>query len=85
MTDPSLNELKQIASIENYKLILKGTPNSNYIEYETKKDKDKNLSPKEYFVMIKPYLKDIINNHKTRLFLLKILKKLLLCIQGVLT
>ena len=66
MTDPSLNELKQIASIENYKLILKGTPNSNYIEYETKKDKDKNLSPKEYFVMIKPYLKDIINNHKTQ-------------------
>ena len=66
MTDPSLNELKQIASIENYKLILKGTPNSNYIEYETKKDKDKNLLPKEYFVMIKPYLKDIINNHKTQ-------------------
>ena len=39
--------------------------NGNYIEYQSKGDKDKNLSPKEYFDMIRPYLSDIINDHKT--------------------
>ena len=39
--------------------------NGNYIEYESKEDKDKNWSPKEYLDMIRPYLSDIINNHKT--------------------
>ena len=37
-----------------------------YIKYESKGDKDKNLSPKEYRDMIRPYLKDMINNYKTR-------------------
>ena len=37
----------------------------NYIEYESQGDKHKNLSPKEYLDMIRPYLSDIINNHKT--------------------
>ena len=40
--------------------------NGNYIEYESKGDKNKNLSPKEYLDMIRPYLSDMINNHKTR-------------------
>ena len=40
--------------------------NGNYIEYESKGDKDKNLSPKEYLDMIRPYLSDMINDHKTR-------------------
>ena len=31
-----------------------------------KGDKDKNLWPKEYLDMIRPYLSDMINNHKTR-------------------
>ena len=39
--------------------------NGNYIEYESKGDKDKNLSPKEYVNMIRPYLNDVINDHKT--------------------
>ena len=39
--------------------------NSNYIEYESKGDKEKNLSLKEYLYMIKPYLSDMINDHKT--------------------
>ena len=40
--------------------------NGNYIEYyESKEDKDKNLSPKEYLDMIRPYLSDIINDRKT--------------------
>ena len=40
--------------------------NGNYIEYESKGDKDKNLLPKEYFDIIRPYLRDMINDHKTR-------------------
>ena len=39
--------------------------NGNYIEYQSKGDKYKNLSPKEYFNMIRPHLSDIINYHKT--------------------
>ena len=66
--------------------------NGNYIEWESKGDKDKNLSPKEYFDIIRPYLSDMINDHKTRrerkiqltmqinFILLKFLKKLVLCI-----
>ena len=42
----------------------KYTFNGNYIEYENKEDKYKNLSLKKYFNMIKPYLRDIINDHK---------------------
>ena len=40
--------------------------NSNYIEYESKGDKDKISSIKEYLNMIRPYLRDIINDHKTQ-------------------
>ena len=44
----------------------KGAFNDNYIEYESTGDKDKNLSPEDYFDIIKPFLRDMINNHKTR-------------------
>ena len=37
---------------------------NNYIEYKSKGDRYENLSPKEYLNMIKPYLRDLINNHK---------------------
>ena len=40
--------------------------NGYYIEYESKGDKDKNLSPEEYLDMVRPCLSDIINDHKTR-------------------
>ena len=40
--------------------------NGNYIEYESKGDKNKNLSPKEYLDIIRPYLGDLINDHKTQ-------------------
>ena len=40
--------------------------NSNYIEYESSGDKYKILSIKEYLDMIRQYLSDVINNHKTR-------------------
>ena len=39
--------------------------NNNYIEYESRGDKNKNLSLKQYlFYKIKPYLHNMINNHK---------------------
>ena len=41
--------------------------NNNYIEYESRGHKDENLSPKEYLDMIRPYLRDMINNHKEAL------------------
>ena len=47
-------------------IIAKGTFNSSYIQYETKGDNGKNLSIKKYLNIIKPYLSDIINDHKTR-------------------
>ena len=40
--------------------------NGNYIEYQRKGDKDKNLSPKEYLDMIRPYLSNMVNDIKTR-------------------
>ena len=40
--------------------------NNNYIEYESRGDKNKNLSLKQYFFYkIIPYLRNMINNHKT--------------------
>ena len=56
-------------SIDEYyykPIIARGAFNSSYIQYESKGDKGKNLSIKEYLNMIKPYLSDIINDHKTR-------------------
>ena len=35
---------------------------NNYIKYESSRDKNKNLSVKEYLDKIKPYLRDIIIN-----------------------
>ena len=37
--------------------------NDNYMEYTSKGDRYENLSPKEYLNMIKPYLRDLINEH----------------------
>ena len=51
---------------ENYykPIKTKGGFNNNYIEYESRGDKDKRLSIKEYLYMIMPYLENMINNHK---------------------
>ena len=67
-------DYKGIRQIENlfdeinedyYKPIkTKGAFNNNYIEYESRGDKDKRLSVKEYLYMIMPYLENMINNHK---------------------
>ena len=40
--------------------------NNNYIDYESKEDKDKILSIKEYLTIIGPFLSDIINDKKTQ-------------------
>ena len=45
----------------------KGAFNGNYVEFESRGDKDKNLSPHEYLDTIRPYLRDMINNHKAPL------------------
>ena len=38
--------------------------NNNYIEYKRKGDRYENLSPKEYLNVIRPYLTDLITDHK---------------------
>ena len=47
-------------------IITKGSFNSSYIQYESRGDKGKNLSIKQYLDTIRPYLSDIINNYKTQ-------------------
>ena len=37
---------------------------NNSIEYKSKRDRYENLSPEEYLKMIRPYLRDLINDHK---------------------
>ena len=46
-------------------VITKGAFNNNYIQYESKGDKGKNLSIKKYLNVIKPCLTNIIIDHKT--------------------
>ena len=41
-----------------------GAFNDNYMEYESRGDKDRNLSPEDYLNTIRPYLSDMIDNHK---------------------
>ena len=48
--------------------IAKSAFDGNYIQYESKGDKGKNLSIKKYLTIIKPYLIDITNEHKTHGF-----------------
>ena len=38
---------------------------NNYIEYESKGNKDKILSVKEYLDMVRSFLSDLIDDHKT--------------------
>ena len=45
---------------------LKRTFNGSYMLYEGKGDKDSNLSVDEYFNMIRSYLKDLIDDHKSK-------------------
>ena len=47
-------------------IIVKGAFNNNYIKYESKGDKDKILTISEYLDKIRPYLVDMINDHKNQ-------------------
>ena len=47
-------------------IITNGAFNNNYVQYESMKVKDKNLSVKEYIDVIRTYLSDIINKHKAQ-------------------
>ena len=46
-------------------ILVKSAFDGNYIQYESREDKRKNLSIKRYLKMIRPYLSDLINKHKT--------------------
>ena len=50
-----------------YKPIIVNTAfNINYIQYESKGDKDKILTISKYLDVIRPYLVDMINDHKNQ-------------------
>ena len=82
-----------------YKPVIVSTAfNNNYIEYESKDDKDKILTISEYLDMIRLYLVDMINDHKTKsewkiqltmeinfISPNQILMRLVLCTQKVIT
>ena len=64
----SIRTLFKEFNIDYYKLIrtddgFTGRRN-NYIKYKSKGDRYENLSPKEYLNMIRPYLRDLINDYK---------------------
>ena len=47
-------------------IIVNSAYNNSYIQYESKGDKDKILTISEYLDMIKPYLVNMINDHKNQ-------------------
>ena len=55
--------MKSMKTITNQQIL--GAFNNNCMEYESRGDKDKNLSLKDYPDIIRPYLRDMINSHKT--------------------
>ena len=64
----NVKDLFDLSIDEDYykPIITKDAFNNNYIQYESKGDKRKNQSIKKNLKMIRPYLSDIINDHKTR-------------------
>ena len=63
-----MRDLFDLSIDEDYyqPIIGRGAFNRSYIQYESKGDEEENLSRKKYLNMIKPYLNDIINYHKTQ-------------------
>ena len=62
-----VKDLYELSIDEDYykPIITNGAFNNSYIQYESKENKDKILTPSEYLDTFRPYLSDIINNHKT--------------------
>ena len=46
-------------------ILVESSFKNNYTYYESRGDKDKKLSVKQYLYKIMPYLSDLINDHKT--------------------
>ena len=63
----NVRDLFDLSIDEDYyePILVKSAFDGNYIQYESKRDKGKNLSIKKHVNMIKQYLRDLINNHKT--------------------
>ena len=63
----SVRDLFDLSIDEDYykPIIAKGAFDGNYIQFESKEGKGKNLSIKKYLNITKPYLIDVINEHKT--------------------
>ena len=52
---------------DNFKLYkFTSSFNSNYVEYKSDGDEDRNLSIKEYLDEIRRYLSDILNEHESK-------------------
>ena len=62
--DYLFNELDEVDYYEPKEV--KSAFDGGYVLYESKGDKDNNLSIDEYFDIIRPYLRDMIDNHKAR-------------------
>ena len=60
----NVRDLFDLSIDEDYSkpIIVGGAFNGNYIQYQSERDKGKNLSIKKYLNMIKPYLSDMTNN-----------------------
>ena len=56
------NEINEEDYYEPIKI--KHSFDDNYIEYESRGNTDNNLSLAEYLNIIRPYLRDMIDNHK---------------------
>ena len=63
----NVRDLSDFSIDEDYykPIITESSFNNNYIQYESKGDKGKKLSINKYINMIRPYLSDAINDHKT--------------------
>ena len=63
-----VKNLSDLSIDEDYykPIITNGSFNNNYIQYESKRNKNKIFTPSEYLDMIRPYLSGIINDHKVR-------------------
>ena len=62
--DYLFNELNEVDYYEPKEV--KSAFDGSYVLYESKGDKDNNLALYKYFDIIKPYLKDLIDDHKAK-------------------
>ena len=66
-----ISDIKGLFDLSNDKdyykpIIVKSAFKNRYVKYESNGDKDKILTPNEYLDMIRPYLVNMINDHKNK-------------------